>query len=55
MESEMSEDVMEIHRMIQRAVIGDGDEVLNILEKVVEKLADLERQIKDIRYERPIQ
>lgn len=41
----MSDDIMEIHRMIQTATIGDGDQVLNILEKVCDKLAQLEHAI----------
>lgn len=47
----MSEDIMEIHRMIQTATIGDGDQVLNILEKVAQKLADLERDVAQLRRE----
>lgn len=45
----MSEDILEIHRMIQRAVIGDGDEVLNICEKLLEKIATMEREISELR------
>lgn len=45
----MSEDISEIYNMIQRATIGDGDQVLNILEKVCQKLSDLEREIAELR------
>lgn len=45
----MSEDVKEIHRMIQTATIGDGDQVLNILEKVCDKLAALESEAAAMR------
>lgn len=48
----MSEDILEIDRMIQTATIGDGDQVLNILEKMLQKLADMERELADLRRER---
>ena len=41
----MSEDLQEICTMITTAHAGDGDRLLDILEKVVEKLHDLERRI----------
>jgi hypothetical protein len=43
-------DTAEIRRMIQTATIGDGDQVLNILEKVCDKLDDLERKQEVLDY-----
>ena len=45
----MSEDILEIHRKIMNTPPGDGDGVLNILEAMLQKMADMERQISDLR------
>lgn len=38
--------VKEIRDMISTATIGDGDQVLNILEKVCDALAELDRKLE---------
>lgn len=44
----MSIDTREIRDMISMATIGDGDQVLNILEKVCDALNELQRQIDHV-------
>jgi len=38
-------DTNEIRNMISLATVGDGDQVLNILEKVCDKLDELDRRV----------
>lgn len=45
----MSEDILEINRMIQTATVGDGDQMLNICEKMLEKIAAMERETTALR------
>lgn len=44
----MAINTREIRDMISTATIGDGDQVLNILEKVCDALNELQRQIDHV-------
>lgn len=44
----MSEDLREIATMIATASAGDGDRVLDILEKIYGELSELERRVRKI-------
>lgn len=44
----MSEDLREIAALIATADVGDGDRVLDILDRVYKMLTDLEHRVKQV-------